>query len=92
MDEQMDVQMGTDWWQTWQIDHFDFSAVFPFGLWVKTLCGEMHFSVPQLANYWLQLQIQPNVLSISGCDTERKAEREQTFFALFSNPWTSTVF
>lgn len=43
----------------------------------------MHFSVPQLANYWFLLRIQTNVLSISGRDTERKAEREQTVFLLF---------
>lgn len=39
--------------------------------------------VPQPANYWLLLQIQPDVLSISGCDTERKSKREQTFFLPF---------
>lgn len=40
---------------------FDFAASDSFGLKVKTLCGEMHFLLPQLANYWLQQQIQPNV-------------------------------
>lgn len=47
-----------------------FLACVDFGLQVKPMCGELHFLVPQLANYWLQLQIQPSVLCSSGCDTE----------------------
>lgn len=34
----------------------------------------MHFLVSQLANYWLQLEMLPNVLSISGCDTEHRVK------------------
>lgn len=75
------MQMGTGQWQT-SVVNFDLSA-FSLFAYNTNLCGEMHFMVAQPANYWLLLQIQPNVLSISGCVTERKSTRDKHFFLPF---------
>ncbi len=67
-----------------RLSYFTLTLFFSLLVWKSKPCvGKMHFLAPQFANYWLLLQIQPNVLSISGCETEHKAGREQTFFFPF---------